>query len=227
MAGLLQRYLFSRLENFAFASSVYACLSCGLEIFRSQANSSSSFFSYFFHSTTVTVVMLSLHLLVYLQLGGNKKKNVVIWVPPKAKPVLPFGLGPPAEIVKPEEYLQSTYAEHELKLLKESVQTIIMSTGMCLLMSFKFNVHVSLIIQAVSGPVGAIDSIILKKYILGIKKDNMYGEFLEAPTAEMLATLAGEEPRVVELKEDEDVKVVPEKSKSRACAEVSNADKLD
>lgn len=175
--------------------------------------------------------MLSLHLLVYLQLGGNKKRNVKIWVPPKAKPVLPFGLGPPAEIVRPEEYVESTYAEHELKVLKESVQAIVMSTGISLLMSFKFNVHVSLIIQAVSGPVGLIDSVILKKYILGIKKDNMYGEFSEAPTAEMLAalaaTLAGEEPRVVELKEDEAVKEVPKKSTSRACAEVSNADKLD
>ena len=164
--------------------------------------------------------MLSLHFLVYLQLGGNKKRNVKIWVPPTAKPVLPFGLGPPAEPVKPEEYLETTYSEHEFKLLKESATAVLMSTGISLLMSFKFNVHVSLIIQTVSGPVAAVDSVILKKYILGISKDNMYGEFFEAPTAETLAAVAtaaaGEEPRVVELKDEDEKK----EKKSTKCAEV-------
>ena len=171
------------------------------------------------------MAILSLHALVYLQLGGNKKSKVRIWVPPKAKPVLPFGLGPPAEVVKVEEYKETTYGEHELQLLKESAQGILLSTGITLLMSFKFNVHVSLIIQSVSGPLGAVDSVILKKYLLGTKKDNMYGEFLEAPTSAMVAdrlsALAGEEPRVVELKDEDEVKV--KKSTGSKCAEVPAA----
>jgi Phosphate transport (Pho88) len=166
--------------------------------------------------------MLSLHFLVYLQLGGNKKRNVKIWVPPAAKPVLPFGMGPPAEDVKPEEYKESTYGDHEMKLLKESVTSVLMSTGISLLMSFKFNVHVSLIIQTVTGPLGAVDSLILKKYILGISKDNMYGEFFEAPTAEAIASVAaiaaGQEPKVVELKEEDEKK--EKKSTGSKCAEV-------
>jgi hypothetical protein len=35
-------------------------------------------------------------------------------------------------------------------------------------MSFKFNVHVSLLIQSVMMPVGLLDSLILKKYLLGM-----------------------------------------------------------
>jgi hypothetical protein len=50
--------------------------------------------------------MLSLHYYVYTraQANTNTKK---IWVPPKAKPSLPFGLGPAPEPVKPEGSYQS------------------------------------------------------------------------------------------------------------------------
>ena len=115
----------------------------------------------------VSVALLGIHYLAYLQLGTNKKSEIKIWVPPKAKPVLPFGLGPPEEVVTPEQYVETTYEEHETKLLKDSAQQILLSVGIALLMSFKFNVHVSLVIQSVTSPVGLIDSVILKKYLLG------------------------------------------------------------
>lgn len=168
--------------------------------------------------------------MAYLLLGGNKKRNVKIWVPPKAKPVLPFGMGPPAEVVKAEDYVETTYNEYEIKLLKESAQGILMSVGISLLMSFKFNVHVSLITQSVSGPVNLIDSLVLKKYLLGMNKDKLYGEFLHEPTEadlpvpEPVETDKDKEPRVVELK-DEAAKVVKEvakapKSTGSKCVEV-------
>jgi hypothetical protein len=167
--------------------------------------------------------LISLHILVYLLLGGNKKKSVKIWVPPKAKPVLPFGMGPPAEVVKAEDYVETTYNEYEIKLLKESAQGILMSVGISLLMSFKFNVHVSLITQSVSGPVNLIDSLVLKKYLLGMNKDNLYGEFLHEPTeADLPATEDKDkdmEPRVVELKDKKEVAKVT-KSTGSKCAEV-------
>jgi hypothetical protein len=170
-----------------------------------------------------SVILISLHILVYLLLGGNKKKSVKIWVPPKAKPVLPFGMGPPAEVVKAEDYVETTYNEYEIKLLKESAQGILMSVGISLLMSFKFNVHVSLITQSVSGPVNLIDSLVLKKYLLGMNKDNLYGEFLHEPTeADLPATDDKDkdmEPRVVELKDKKEVAKVT-KSTSSKCAEV-------
>lgn len=172
--------------------------------------------------------MLSLHFLAYLQIGSNKKRDVKIWVPPKAKPVLPFGLGPPAEVAKPEDYTETTYAEYEMKLLKESAQGTLMSVGISMFMSFKFNVHVSLIIQSVSGPVTAIDNIVLRKYIVGMTSDKGYGEFLTQPTAEDIARLNGEEPRVVELKEESKEEKNEEKKEekkvpSRACAAVPSS----
>jgi Phosphate transport (Pho88) len=167
--------------------------------------------------------LISLHILVYLLLGGNKKKSVKIWVPPKAKPVLPFGLGPPAEVVKAEDYTETTYNEYEIKLLKESAQGILMSVGISLLMSFKFNVHVSLITQSVSGPVNLIDSLVLKKYLLGMNKVNLYGEFLHKPTEADFPSTDDkdddEEPRVVELKDKKEVAKVT-KSTGSKCAEV-------
>lgn len=127
--------------------------------------------------------------MAYLQLSTNTKSAILIWVPPKAKPVIPFGLGPPEEVVTPDKYVETTYAEHEMKLLKDSAQQILLSMGITLLMSFKFNVHVSLVIQSVTGPVGLIDSIILKKYLLGYKEVNAYGEFFKMPTVADLALL--------------------------------------
>ena len=159
--------------------------------------------------------------MVYLQLGGNKKRDVKIWAPPKAKPVLPFGLGPPAEEIKAEDYTETTYSEYELKLLKESVQGIVMSFGITMLMSFKFNIHVSLAVQSVSGPVGLIDSVILKKYILGISSEKGYGEFLHKPTAadvlsdEKKAELKDEKEAVAKKEEKEE-----KKSTGSKCAEV-------
>jgi hypothetical protein len=171
----------------------------------------------------ITVLILTLHFLVYTQLGGNKKKDTKIWVPPKAKPVLPFGLGPPAELVKPEEYETTTYGAHELSLLKQSAQGIATSFAISMVMSFKFNVHMSCAIQAVMLPVNLSDNIVLKKYLFGMGGDNIYGEFLEAPTAELiaaqLALTTGEEPQVVELPEL--VKMPEEvagKKKSTSCA---------
>ena len=128
-----------------------------------------------------------------------------IWVPPKAKPTLPFGLGPPAEPIKAEDYEASTYKAHEIKLLQESGQSIVMSLAISLFMSFKFQVHVSLLMQSVMLPMNTLDSIVLKKYILGIKKENMYSELFAAPTEASLAAvaaanqIAADEPRVVEL----------------------------
>lgn len=130
-------------------------------------------------------------------------------------------MGPPAEIVKPEEYEETTYLDLEIKLLKESVQGILFGVGITLFMSFKFNVHVSLIIQSVSGPLNLLDSLVLKKYLLGIDQDRLYGEFLSQPTIEDIASLAidDKEPQVVPLKEEAEVAKAP-KSTGSKCAEV-------
>lgn len=143
--------------------------------------------------------------MAYLQLGTNKSAATIIWVPPKAKPTLPFGLGPPEEVVTPDKYEETTYEKHEMKLLKDSAQQIVMSMGITLLMSFKFNVHVSLVIQSVTGPVGLIDSIILKKYLLGYKEKNAYGEFFKQPTIADLAALKAKKDAEKEVKNVENV----------------------
>lgn len=76
---------------------------------------------------------LLIYAFVYTRvLASNNTKK--IWVPPKAKPQLPFGLGPPAEKVKAEEYTETTYKEHEINLLKEAAQSLVMGAGMSLFM---------------------------------------------------------------------------------------------
>jgi hypothetical protein len=48
---------------------------------------------------TVAAAVLAIHFYCYQRANaGNKTKKV--WVPPKPKPTLPFGLGPPAEPVQ-------------------------------------------------------------------------------------------------------------------------------
>lgn len=88
-----------------------------------------------------------------------------------------------------------------------------MSLGISLFMSFKFKVHMSLLMQSVMLPLNLLDVMVLKKYILGTKKgpdgsDKLYGEVFVAPTAESLAAaapsapIAGNEPRVEELPDE-------------------------
>jgi hypothetical protein len=174
---------------------------------------------------TVTVLILTMHFYAYSRVTA-KKNEKTIYVPPKAKPALPFGLGPPAEPVKPEDYTVTTLTDHETGLLKESAGSICMSMLITLFMSFKFNIHMSLVMQSVMLPLNSYDSIVLKKYILGIAKaadggDKLYNEVYEAPTAESLAAVAAangtqpgpvepNEPRVEELPDEPE----PKKEKS-------------
>jgi len=177
---------------------------------------------------SVAVIILSLHFFVYNQVK-NKKNEKKIWVPPKPKPSLPFGLGPPAEPVKAEDFEATTYTAHEIKLLKDSVQSIAMSLGISIFMSLKFSIHMSLVMQAITIPMNCMDMIVLKKYILGTTKaadggDKLYGELFEPPTAATLAAL-NPAPLPVDDKDDKgplgenDVRVeeLPDEPKGKAA----------
>ena len=48
---------------------------------------------------TITAVVLTVHFLVYSKINSSTSTKK-IWVPPKPKPSLPFGLGPPEEPLK-------------------------------------------------------------------------------------------------------------------------------
>jgi len=162
----------------------------------------------------VGAFILLIHLYVFVVLSTKKGKDEgkAIWVPPKPKPQLPFGLGPPPEPVKPEEFEHTTYKEYEMKLLRESAQGIVMSLGITMFMSIKFQVHVSLLMQSVMMPLNLLDSVVLKKYLLGTK-GTVYNEQFVAPTLASLTAAAAaaaaasgetkEEPRVIELPAEE------------------------
>ena len=93
-----------------------------------------------------------------------------------------------------EDFEATTYKEHEIKLLKESVQSVAMSVGIALVMSFKFNIHMSLLVQSIMLPLGLFDNLVLKKYISGLflkqltpeeqlhPNDRLYKELDSAPT---------------------------------------------
>jgi len=181
----------------------------------------------------VLVILLSVYYLVNNMIE-SKKDLKKIWVPPKPKPTLPFGLGPPAEPVEPKDYEETTYYAYEKKLMQELFQSALMSAGISFFMSYQFKVHMSLLMQSIMMPMNAYDSIVLKKYLLGIKKAAdgglLYKEMFSAPTKESLliaeklaaaraagvgsaavtdSTVAGkDEPRVEELPNE------PQKSES-------------
>jgi hypothetical protein len=141
--------------------------------------------------TSVVSLILLIHAYVYFVMNSKSKDDEKkIWVPPKPKPQLPFNLGPAPEPVKPEEYEHTTYKEYETKLLRESVFSVLMSFGISMFMSFKFNVHVSLLMQSVMTPMGLLDNLVLKKYILGSKNPRIYNEEFAEPTVATIAAAA-------------------------------------
>jgi len=123
---------------------------------------------------------------------NNKKEKDYstkkIFIPPKPQPSLPFGLGPPPAPVKADDYNETTLQKHEILLLQESVKKLAFSGGISLFMSYKFNVHVSLIMQSFTMIMELNDILVLKKYLIGTKKnenggDNLYNELYEKPKA--------------------------------------------
>lgn len=128
----------------------------------------------------VALVALSTHYLIYMSIE-KKNDQRKIWVPPKAPPTLPF-LGQVGEPIKPEDYAATTYYDHEIKLLKEAVQGLVMSCVIAAVMTLKFNLHVSCLMQCISIPLGLFDLVILKKHLLGTDVGKAYNE-LDAPPA--------------------------------------------
>lgn len=175
----------------------------------------------------VAVLMMSMFYFIYgrTKAGTDSKKKV--WVPPKPKPALPFNMGPAPEPITIDDFKETTLGEHEADLVKEQAQGLIFPIAIAYFMSLKFNVHVSLLMQGVMLPVNCLDSGVVKKYILGSKNngegETMYNELYTKPTdADVKAfndkQSAGveaapetpavedtgkDEPRVVELKEEE------------------------
>jgi hypothetical protein len=153
----------------------------------------------------VFILLFSLYGVAYGFVASKRDKRK-IWVPPKPQPKLPFGLGPPETPLTPSDYKATTYMDHEVELIKNEVMAMVMSLGITLVMSLKFNVHISLLMQSVLTPMNTIDSVVLKKYLLGIKSDKPYRELLHAPddttfTEESPLFKKGE-PRVEELPDE-------------------------
>lgn len=129
---------------------------------------------------SVLVIAVSTYTMIYFAIE-KKNDNRKIWVAPKV-PSLPF-IGTMGE-TKPEDFAQTTYHDHEIKVLKEGAQGVLMACGIAILMSFKFGVHISCVMQSVSVPLGLFDSILVKKYLLGIDVGvKPYGELEAAPSA--------------------------------------------
>lgn len=168
----------------------------------------------------VVVLVLSLYYYLYTKVSANKDPKK-IWVPPKPKPGLPFGLGPAPEPIKIEDFEATTYGEYETKLLKDGVQAVVMSGGISFLMSLKFS-PMALLIQSVMIPVTMSENAVLRKYLLGQTKSaeggNLYNEEFTAPTAATVAALnaanapaaepaaVADEPRVEELPSEDEKK---------------------
>lgn len=153
----------------------------------------------------VSVAVIALGTYFFIKQTIDQKNNQKkIWIPPKAPPSIPF-LSPPSEgPPKPEDYTETTYRDHESKLVMEAIQGVLISCGIAAFMSFKFAVHFSCLMQAVMVPLGLYENILVQKYIFGSTQPNVYNE-LDAPPAALAVTEEEEEeepPRVEELDEE-------------------------
>jgi len=200
--------------------------------------------------TTAAALVLSLYYYVYTRINA-KNDTKAIWVPPKPKPALPFGLGPAPEPVEAKDFQATNYKEYETKELKAAAQSIIMSVAITFFMSLKIGVHMSLLIQSIMMPLNAYDLALVKKYVMGVVEGPdgglLYNESFKAPTdgeiaiinkksAEAYATTQGTQPdekKVEELPAAEDKKdekdekkseSKDEKKKSTAAASIKEID---
>ena len=143
----------------------------------------------------VTIVVLLFSVLFYVyQRAKSTKSEKTIWVPPKAQPKLPFGLGPPPKEVTKEDFAETTLATHECNLVKEAAQGMILPVGIAFFMSIKMNVHLSLVMQMIMLPLNMYDNLVFKKYIMGTAKnadgnENLYDELLEAPSDALIKSM--------------------------------------
>lgn len=140
---------------------------------------------------TVVAVVLAVNFYLYT-CATAKKESKNIWVPPKPKPTLPFGLGPAPEPITAADFTATTYQGYEVSLIKENVQSVLMSGGISFLMSMKFG-PMSLLIQAIMIPINLSENVVFKKYVLGVKTNAeggaLYNELFTAPTPAIVAAL--------------------------------------
>lgn len=186
----------------------------------------------------MTILVLAIYGYIYTRVNG-KSDAKQIWVPPKPKASLPFGLGPPAEPIKAEDFEKTTYKDYEIKLLKETVQQLVMSSVMSYFMSMKFEIYISLLVQVITLPFNLYEFTLFKKYIMGQQKksdgSNLYGEEFTAPTAARIAELerarlaaaGGEATPAVEEKKEGDEKLTPSVAKSAIAKDEPRVEVLE
>ena len=130
----------------------------------------------------VAFTLLS-YLIVFLRISMKSSDKTPIWVPPKAKPAIPFQPPPPAP--EPSEYEQTTYYDYEMKLLREACTQGGMSLGIAVVMSFKFNIHMSVMLQSAMLPYSIWDVKVCRTNLglasLFSSEKHHYGEVMAKP----------------------------------------------
>lgn len=161
---------------------------------------------------TIGILAVGSYLFIY-QIISGKKDMKVMWVPPPPQPALPFGPQPKPPTAA--DYVKTNYHDHELHLVFEALKGLAISCGMALFLSWKFQIHMSCLMNCVMVPLGLFENVLVKSYILGMKQDRMYKEELVDPnTIPSLQQPVGdvveeeeeevEPPRVEELDDDDD-----------------------
>lgn len=175
---------------------------------------------------TVIALALALYFLLW-DLVRRKKDEKTIWVPPAAPQALPFM--PKPEPPKPEDFEKTTYEAHELKLVRGSVQSLLLSCGIAIFVSYKFNIHISILMQAIMIPMTLWDSPVFRKHILRKTSDKtFYNETFVVPTAGRNDVNEDENiPRVEQLPDDDDSQNSKSKSKSANGTKKQNINSID
>jgi len=140
--------------------------------------------------SSVLILVLSIYYFIYTRINA-KNDNKTIWVPPKKAASLPFGLSPAAEPAKPADYTKTSYKAHETSILKDAVQQIITTAAISFFIGYQFKIYMSLLVQALTLPLGVYDLVVFRKYVLGHTKNddgsNLYDEQFTEPTKESIA----------------------------------------
>ena len=87
--------------------------------------------------------------------------------------------------------------------LAEAGKSAVFAVAIAFFMSFKFNIHISCLLQAIILPTSFYDNLTCRKYLFGTS-GQVYGELLEDPTKSKKKFV--KPPPLPEKKEEEDIK---------------------
>jgi hypothetical protein len=116
---------------------------------------------YFYMATAGVFIMYAICYLIIIM----KKETTSVWMPPPKTPATPFSSEQPKAPTL-MEYQQTTIQAHELGLLKSAAGQTLFGAGMAMVMSWKFNIHMSIVMNIGMFPYSLFDCLATRRTLM-------------------------------------------------------------